>query len=454
MLLFFAFLSAAILLPSNGFPCAVCAPHLSCAAMQCACPQMEVEVGKLVEVPQLGRKRRDAASSLSAVLLASGIIERTTRQWNPKKLQWEARVVPPSVKVVVPTPSESLAGKVVPAHTWLPRASDEGRWCQLTRSSARASVPEEAFRHRGSLWRPSPGVLFSTTSPIIFQGSSDLLRAPPKPLLRGVSGAPRAMAHAEAEVQDNLEAVVDLIGSSGEIVVDVAPRVTADLNNPEREEQMRALTRWWIKRRHGECANCHRARGSPGYRATGGDGRCRWCGGHVCSEDCFREHDAKCEERPPRDGRGGPWRGRSVAGKEPQDILCRMCRHRVEPRPCSQPPLCGHALRSDPSSPPIGGRQCISCWQRISPDGIRRACPICSARPMHHNCVRHHITIRHPGHPVPDGFALMIHACPPTPGPAAPLPWRKPATGGESSCHLLATRLVLTVCWRTSSRQK
>ena len=30
---------------------------------------------------------------------------------------------------------------------------------------------------------------------------------------------------------------------------------------------------------------------------------------------------------------------------------------------------------------------------------------------------------------------------------------RKPATGGESSCHLLATRLVRTVCWRTSSRQ-
>ena len=184
-------------------------------------------------------------------------------------------------------------------------------------------------------------VITAITSPIIFQGSSDLLRAPPKPLLRGVSGAPRAMAHAEAEVQDNLEAVVGLIGSSGEIVVDVAPRVTADLNNPEREEQMRALTRWWIKRRHGECANCHRARGSPGSRATGGDGRCRWCGGHVCSEDCFREHDARCEERPPRDGRGGPWRGRSVAGKEPQDILCRMCRHRVEPRPCSQPPSVG-----------------------------------------------------------------------------------------------------------------
>ena len=40
-----------------------------------------------------------------------------------------------------------------------------------------------------------------------------------------------------------------------------------------------ALTRWWIKQRHGECANCHRARGSPGSRATGGDGRCRWCGG-------------------------------------------------------------------------------------------------------------------------------------------------------------------------------
>ena len=56
-------------------------------------------------------------------------------------------------------------------------------------------------------------VITATTSPIIFQGSSDLLRAPPKPLLRGVSGAPRAMAHAEAEVQDNLEAVVDLIGT-------------------------------------------------------------------------------------------------------------------------------------------------------------------------------------------------------------------------------------------------
>ena len=30
---------------------------------------------------------------------------------------------------------------------------------------------------------------------------------------------------------------------------------------------------------------------------------------------------------------------------------------------------------------------------------------------------------------------------------------RKPAIGGESSCHLFATRLVLTVCWRTSYRQ-
>ena len=87
---------------------------------------MEVEVGKLVEVPQLGagswfvhckwcektweeprkgvassvavcsaRERRDAASSLSVVLLASGIIERTKRQWNPKKLHWEARVALP-----------------------------------------------------------------------------------------------------------------------------------------------------------------------------------------------------------------------------------------------------------------------------------------------------------------------------------------------------------------------
>ena len=31
---------------------------------------------------------------------------------------------------------------------------------------------------------------------------------------------------------------------------------------------------------------------------------------------------------------------------------------------------------------------------------------------------------------------------------------REPATGGESSCHLLATRLVFTVRWRTSAPQK
>ena len=94
--------------------------------------------------------------------------------------------------------------------------------------------------------------------------------------------------------------------SSGRIVVDVAPSVTADLNTPEEKEQRRAVTRWWIKKRHGECANCHMARGSPGPRATGGDGRCRWCGGNVCSVDCFRQHDVQCEERPPRDGGGNP----------------------------------------------------------------------------------------------------------------------------------------------------
>ena len=94
--------------------------------------------------------------------------------------------------------------------------------------------------------------------------------------------------------------------SSGEIVVDVAPSVTADLETQEREEQMRDFSRWQIQRRHGQCANCHRARGSPGPRATGGDHRCRWCGGHVCSGDCFRQHDVQCEERPPRDGGGNP----------------------------------------------------------------------------------------------------------------------------------------------------
>ena len=94
--------------------------------------------------------------------------------------------------------------------------------------------------------------------------------------------------------------------SSGEIVVDVAPSVTADLETQEREEQMRDFSRWQIQRRHGQCANCHRARGSPGPRATGGDHRCRWCGGHVCSGDCFRQHDVQCEERPPRDGGENP----------------------------------------------------------------------------------------------------------------------------------------------------
>ena len=73
---------------------------------------------------------------------------------------------------------------------------------------------------------------------------------------------------------------------------------------------MRDLARWKIKTRHAQCSHCHRARGSrPDWqwpRATGGDGRCRWCGGHVCSEDCFRQHDVKCEERPPVDGGSNP----------------------------------------------------------------------------------------------------------------------------------------------------
>ena len=63
---------------------------------------------------------------------------------------------------------------------------------------------------------------------------------------------------------------------------------------------MRALARWKINKRHAQCANCQ------GSRATGGDGRCRWCGSHVCSEDCFRKHDVKCGERPPVDGGRNP----------------------------------------------------------------------------------------------------------------------------------------------------
>ena len=88
--------------------------------------------------------------------------------------------------------------------------------------------------------------------------------------------------------------------SSREIALDEAPRVTADSNTSEREEQMRALARWKINKRHAQCANCQ------GSRATGGDGRCRWCGSHVCSEDCFRKHDVKCGERPPVDGGRNP----------------------------------------------------------------------------------------------------------------------------------------------------
>ena len=97
---------------SRGASGASGAPH----GMQWSCVQMEVDVGKLAEVivpitPKgsehedkdvassvavcSARERRDAASSLSAVLLASGIIKRTKRQWNPKKLHWEARVALP-----------------------------------------------------------------------------------------------------------------------------------------------------------------------------------------------------------------------------------------------------------------------------------------------------------------------------------------------------------------------
>ena len=113
---------------SRGASGASGAPH----GMQWSCAQMEVDVGKLAEVivpitPKgsehedkdvassvavcSARERRDAASSLSAVLLASGIIKRTKRQWNPKKLHWEARVVLPSVKVAVPILPEPLAGE-------------------------------------------------------------------------------------------------------------------------------------------------------------------------------------------------------------------------------------------------------------------------------------------------------------------------------------------------------
>ena len=123
--------------------------------LRTACPQMEVEVGKLVEVAQPGagswcvhckwcgntweeprqgvassvavcsaRERRDESSSLSAVLLASGIVERTKRQWNPKTLQWEARVVYPSVQVAVAVPPEPLARELLRGAWYLARGQE------------------------------------------------------------------------------------------------------------------------------------------------------------------------------------------------------------------------------------------------------------------------------------------------------------------------------------------
>ena len=91
--------------------------------------------------------------------------------------------------------------------------------------------------------------------------------------------------------------------SSGD-VVDVEPRVTAMPGTQEHERQMEELNRWRISRRHEKCVVCFHVRDP-----TDWNGRCRWCGAHVCSETCFLQHDVECEERPPRDG-----------GRDPEEV--------------------------------------------------------------------------------------------------------------------------------------
>ena len=47
-------------------------------------------------------------------------------------------------------------------------------------------------------------------------------------------------------------------------------------------------------------------RGVPDLAGWGDSWACTPRGGHVCPEDCFRQHDVKCEERPPVDGGRNP----------------------------------------------------------------------------------------------------------------------------------------------------
>ena len=47
-------------------------------------------------------------------------------------------------------------------------------------------------------------------------------------------------------------------------------------------------------------------RGVPDLAGWGDSWACTPRGGHVCSEGCFRQHDVKCEERPPVDGGRNP----------------------------------------------------------------------------------------------------------------------------------------------------
>ena len=69
-------------------------------------------------------------------------------------------------------------------------------------------------------------------------------------------------------------------------------------------QNMSVRWRSCIGRRHGRCVMCFHERD-----LTGWNGCCRWCGGHICSEACFLQHDVECEERPPRDG-----------GRDPEEV--------------------------------------------------------------------------------------------------------------------------------------
>ena len=196
---------------------------------------------------------------------------------------------------------------------------------------------------------------------------------------------------------------------------------------------MRALARWKINKRHAQCANCQ------GSRATGGDGRCRWCGGHVCSQGCFREHDVKCEERPPVDG-----------GRNPEEVV-----EALDP---------SH-WRETPSTPIFRAfealevvamlkRRVEQCYdENPAPDGSPLLLSRCNLASMLHDQrgsrAGDAATARVPaaGNPATGGEPSHWRGTQPLAGNPA----TSDATTAESPRHPLATRLGGTVFCRMSS---